>query len=134
MTAPTPMQLEVLRVIRNHVADRGYPPTVREIGEELRLTSPSTVLAHLRGLERAGCITRDPAKPRAILVENEEPDTRPRWVDIARAIALANDLPDPSDEAIEWVLWERTPYPVGGFDDVIRGLVRFYASEEARRA
>ena len=44
----------------------GYPPTVREIGEQVGLASPSTVHAHLANLERAGLIKRDPTKPRAL--------------------------------------------------------------------
>jgi repressor LexA len=50
-----------------HYADRhGYPPTVREIGEEVGLASPSTVHAHLANLERAGYLKREPTKPRAL--------------------------------------------------------------------
>lgn len=61
-------QTEVLDLIRETTAARGYPPTVREIGEELGLRSPSTVHSHLSALERAGAISRDPSKPRAIAV------------------------------------------------------------------
>ena len=48
--------------------DRGYPPSVREIGEAVGLTSPSTVHAHLATLQRLGFLRRDPTKPRAIEV------------------------------------------------------------------
>ena len=48
--------------------ERGYPPSVREIGEAVGLTSPSTVHSHLLTLERAGYLRRDPSKPRAIEV------------------------------------------------------------------
>lgn len=61
-------QTQVLELIRETVAERGYPPTVREIGEELGLRSPSTVHSHLSALERAGAIRRDSTKPRAIAV------------------------------------------------------------------
>lgn len=61
-------QTQVLELIRETVAERGYPPTVREIGEELGLRSPSTVHSHLSALEKAGAIRRDSTKPRAIAV------------------------------------------------------------------
>jgi repressor LexA len=62
----TDRQQAVLDVIRQHAAEHGYPPTVREIGARLGLTSSSTVHAHLAALERAGVLQRDPTKPRAL--------------------------------------------------------------------
>lgn len=59
-------QLEVLRFIHERVEDKGYPPTVREIGEAVNLSSTSTVHGHLSRLEKKGWIQRDPTKPRAI--------------------------------------------------------------------
>ncbi|EST90595.1 transcriptional repressor LexA [Vagococcus lutrae] len=59
-------QLEILRYIYEEVEKRGYPPTVREIGEAVSLSSTSTVHGHLSRLEKKGLIQRDPAKPRAI--------------------------------------------------------------------
>jgi repressor LexA len=64
----TARQREVLEIIEQHVRDHGYPPSVREIGDVIGLTSPSTVHAHLGALERRGYIRRDPTKPRAIEV------------------------------------------------------------------
>ena len=61
-----PRQRQVLELIKREVATRGYPPSVREIGRHLGLSSPATVHSHLRALERAGHIRRDPTKPRAI--------------------------------------------------------------------
>jgi len=61
-------QREILQFVRSHLEDCGYPPTVREIGQAIGLTSPSTVHAHLAKLERAGLIRRDPTKPRALEV------------------------------------------------------------------
>ena len=61
-------QREVLELIRSKVAERGYPPSVREIGEVLGLSSPSTVHSHLSALVRSGYLRRDPSKPRAIEV------------------------------------------------------------------
>jgi repressor LexA len=66
----TDKQRAVLDVIRDHTADHGYPPTVREIGTALGLTSSSTVHSHLAALERAGELVRDPSKPRALKLAN----------------------------------------------------------------
>jgi repressor LexA len=65
-TALTARQQEIWQFLVMYVDDHGYPPTVREIGEEVGLASPSTVHAHLANLERVGLIKRDPSKPRAI--------------------------------------------------------------------
>lgn len=61
-------QLQVLSYIREMVAARGYPPSVREIGQAIGLSSPSTVHSHLSSLVKAGVLRRDPTKPRAIEV------------------------------------------------------------------
>ena len=63
----TARQQEIWQFLVLYVDDHGYPPTVREIGEEVGLASPSTVHAHLANLERVGLIRRDPTKPRAIV-------------------------------------------------------------------
>jgi len=62
----TPRQRQVLEFIDTEVRHRGYPPSVREIGEAVGLSSSSTVHAHLAALEDKGFIERDPTKPRAI--------------------------------------------------------------------
>lgn len=64
----TNRQSEILEFVNSHVASHGYPPTVREIGQAVGLTSPSTVHAHLARLETAGLIRRDATKPRALEV------------------------------------------------------------------
>lgn len=61
-------QIQVLAFIKEKVTERGYPPSVREIGEALGLSSPSTVHSHLSALVKAGLLRRDPSKPRAIEV------------------------------------------------------------------
>lgn len=61
-------QRQVLEFIRSTVTERGYPPSVREIGEAVGLSSPSTVHSHMSALVAAGAIRRDPSKPRAIEV------------------------------------------------------------------
>ena len=64
----TPRQQRILEFIRSTVQDRGYPPTVREIGEAVGLTSSSSVHAQLANLQRKGLLRKDAAKPRAIEV------------------------------------------------------------------
>jgi len=66
--ALTGKRREILEFIATHLRDRGYPPSVREIGEAVGLTSSSTVHAHLATLQRQGYLRRDPTKPRAIEV------------------------------------------------------------------
>jgi repressor LexA len=62
----TKRQKEIFDFIRRYASKHGYPPTVREIGKAVGLTSSSTVHAHLANLERIGLLKRDPTKPRAI--------------------------------------------------------------------
>jgi repressor LexA len=64
----TERQARVLAVIRESVAHRGYPPSVREIGEAVGLTSPSSVAHQLKALESKGYLRRDPNRPRAMEV------------------------------------------------------------------
>lgn len=64
----TDRQLRILDVIREAVEARGYPPSVREIGEAVGLTSPSSVAHQLRVLEQRGYLRRDPNRPRALEV------------------------------------------------------------------
>jgi len=65
--ATTEKQQRILDVIREFTAERGYPPSVREIGERVGLSSSSTVQSHLKTLERRGLLRRDPTKPRALV-------------------------------------------------------------------
>ena len=64
----TKRQQEIFDFIKKYSAKYGYPPTVRDIGKAIGLTSSSTVHAHLANLEKIGLLKRDPSKPRAIEV------------------------------------------------------------------
>jgi repressor LexA len=86
-TPLTARQQEIWQFLVTYVDGHGYPPTVREIGEEVGLASPSTVHAHLANLERVGLIKRDPSKPRAIEL------TGLRRVEAARAESDVPRLP-----------------------------------------
>ncbi len=66
----TPRQRRILEVIRDSVERRGYPPSVREIGEAVGLTSPSSVSYQLASLQKKGLLRRDPNRPRAVDVRS----------------------------------------------------------------
>jgi repressor LexA len=70
----TDRQRGILEMIHAHVAEHGYPPSVREIGDAVGLRSPSSVHAQLELLEKRGYLRRDPTKPRALEL-GRDPDT-----------------------------------------------------------
>lgn len=93
----TERQQQVLEYIRTTVEERGYPPSVREIGEAVGLSSPSSVHAQLNSLVAAGMIKKDPSKPRAIVVVDETPapaaqDRRMRDVPVLGRIAAGTPI------------------------------------------
>lgn len=105
----THRQQAVLAHIRRTVAERGYPPSVREICDAVGLSSPSTVHSHLTALEKAGFIRRDPTKPRAIEVldgTSRADDDRVRSVPLVGRIAAG--VPILAEENVDDVL----PLPV----------------------
>lgn len=67
----SPKQQEILDVIKNELLTKGYPPTVRELCDAVNLKSTSSIHAHLERLEKNGYIMRDPTKPRAIEILDE---------------------------------------------------------------
>ena len=75
--ATTDKQQRILEVIREFTLERGYPPSVREIGERVGLSSSSTVQSHLKTLERRGLLKRDPTKPRALVAARAEGELAP---------------------------------------------------------
>ena len=75
--ALTQRQQEVYELIRDKIVNRGYGPTVREIGEHFGINSPNGVMCHLKALEKKGLIRRSPNKSRAIeLTQNDADDIR----------------------------------------------------------
>ncbi|MGQ0849823.1 MAG: transcriptional repressor LexA [Actinomycetota bacterium] len=110
----TDRQTQVLNYIRETVTARGYPPSVREIGEAVGLSSPSTVHSHLSTLVRAGYLRRDATKPRAIVVlaPGGRKERSPRGRDSVRDVPLlgriAAGTPILASEEIEEVF----PLPV----------------------
>lgn len=70
--ALTMRQRKVLQVIRESIAERGYPPSVREIGEAVGLKSPSSVAYQLTALQRKGLLRKDANRPRAVDIRQAE--------------------------------------------------------------
>jgi len=93
----TERQQQVLDYIKQTVEGRGYPPSVREIGDAVGLSSPSSVHAQLNSLVAAGMIKKDPTKPRAIMITDESPapaagDRRTRDVPLLGRIAAGTPI------------------------------------------
>jgi repressor LexA len=86
----TTRQRRILDYIKQTVQSRGYPPTVREIGEAVGLTSSSSVHAQLANLERRGLLRRDPTKPRAMELQGSG---RRRAAAAAVAVPLLGRVP-----------------------------------------
>jgi repressor LexA len=91
-TGLTERQRTILEVIRASVTSRGYPPSIREIGDAVGLTSTSSVAHQLRTLERKGYLRRDPNRPRAVDVRGAD-DVTPI---VATDVAGSDALPEPT--------------------------------------
>jgi repressor LexA len=121
-------QQEIYDFVVRYAAKHGYPPTVREIGEEVGLASPSTVHAHLANLERAGLLRRDPTKPRALeIVGREQAAAAPPAPAVARdsrRLPLVGDIaaggPLLAEENIEDYLVVPEPLTAGGDEFLLR--------------
>ncbi|CAI6081293.1 transcriptional repressor LexA [Cohnella sp. JJ-181] len=85
-------QSAILEFIKNEVKDKGYPPSVREIGEAVGLASSSTVHGHLDRLEKKGLIRRDPTKPRAIEITDGEQDPVIQFAQSVRPVPLVGKV------------------------------------------
>lgn len=95
-------QQEILDYIKDEILKRGYPPAVREICEAVRLKSTSSVHAHLETLEKNGYIRRDPTKPRAIeICDDNFQMVRTEMVSIPVVGRVAAGTPILAEENIE---------------------------------
>ena len=91
----TERQRTILNVIRASVTTRGYPPSIREIGDAVGLTSTSSVAHQLRTLERKGYLRRDPNRPRAVDVRGSE-ETTSAAPGVLTEVAGSDTLPEPT--------------------------------------
>ena len=110
----TKRQQEIFDFVKKYVGEHGYPPTVRDIGKAIGLTSSSTVHAHLANLEKLGLLRRDPTKPRAIevLKDKAREVVAPAGLPVVGQVAAGQ--PVLADENIE----EYVPVPgIAGGDD-----------------
>ena len=92
-SALTPRQRTILDVIRASVSSRGYPPSIREIGDAVGLTSTSSVAHQLRTLEKKGYLRRDPNRPRAVDVRSAGDASKPP---VLTDVAGSDALPEPT--------------------------------------
>lgn len=90
--ALTRKRQQILACIAESLRERGYPPSVREIGEAVGLTSSSTVHAHLAVLQREGYLRRDPTKPRAIEVRYDPSTKAAMAARPTRTVPLVGDV------------------------------------------
>src|SRR5215212_2963789 len=108
----TERQRGILNFIEAETRDRGYPPSVREIGEAVGLTSTSTVHAHLATLQRLGYLRRDPTKPRAIEVRYDPGSGASGERRPARHVPLIGDVAAGTDVLAQENVEELLPLPV----------------------
>ncbi len=111
-TKITARQREILDFIEIQMRTRGYPPSVREIGEAVGLTSPSTVHSHLNTLERLGHLRRDPTKPRAIEVRWDPNSGAVMERRPVRHVPLVGDVAAGTDVLAEENVEELFPLPM----------------------
>jgi repressor LexA len=83
---------QILTFIADSQRDRGYPPSVREIGEKVGLASSATVHTHLAVLQREGYLSRDPSKPRAIQVHYDPASTMSMATSAVQNVPLIGDV------------------------------------------
>ena len=90
----TKRQQEIFEFIKRYTVEKGYPPTVRDIGQAIGLTSSSTVHAHLSNLERLGMLRRDPTKPRAmeVLVDKAKRAIAPAGLPLVGRVAAGSPI------------------------------------------
>jgi repressor LexA len=89
----TKRQQEIFDFIKRYSARHGYPPTVRDIGKAIGLTSSSTVHAHLANLEKLGLLRRDPTKPRAMeILEKAKKAVLPSGLPLVGRVAAGSPL------------------------------------------
>jgi len=110
-TSLTKRQQQILDVIEAAMRERGYPPSVREIGEAVGLTSPSTVHSHLASLQRMGFLHRDPTKPRAIEVRYDPNSGAAMERRPVRHVPLVGDIAAGTDVLAQENVEEIYPLP-----------------------
>ena len=129
----TERQKEILDFIEAQMRERGYPPSVREIGEAVGLTSPSTVHSHLATLQRYGFLHRDPTKPRALEVRYDPTSGAAVERRPVRHVPLVGDVAADTDVLAQENVEETIPVPadLAGEGDLFMLRVRGDSMVEA---
>jgi repressor LexA len=120
----TERQHQIYDFVVRYAEGRGYPPTVREIGQAVGLASPSTVHAHLANLERAGYLRRDPTKPRALELVGHEAERGAAGREAAPLLPLVGEIaaggPLLAEQNIEDYVAVPEPLSRGGDEFLLR--------------
>ncbi len=126
-------QRQILAFIEAQTIERGFPPSVREIGEAVGLTSPSTVHSHLKTLSDRGYLRRDPTKPRAIEVTWDPNSGAPMERRPVRHVPLVGDVAAGTDVLAQENVEELFPVPTDftGDGDLFMLRVRGHSMIEA---
>lgn len=116
-------QQRILAFIEQEIAQRGYPPSVREIGNAVGLKSTSTVHGHLRRLEARGLLRRDAMKPRAMEVKGGD---RPQGKDGMRLIPLVGNVAAGSPILAEEYVEDQIPLPEAMAGDGVHFILKVH--------
>lgn len=133
----TQRQRAIFRFIARFLKKNGYPPTVRDIGKGVGLSSSSTVHFHLNSLEEMGFIKRDPSKPRAlkILLEEDKEEAKPEEKVETKELPAENagidtpseDKPEPGIMTAQIIPAQEPPVPVKTYDVMEYPLMKGYS-------
>lgn len=115
-------QQQILDFIVVEVKSKGYPPSVREIGAAVGLSSSSTVHSHLLALEKKGLIKRDPSKPRALLLidRKAEPDDNSVAVPLLGQVAAGQPILA-TENIVDNICWSKNLSSIPSFALSVKG-------------
>src|SRR5437660_12250260 len=88
----TDRQKQIYDFIRKHIDDKGYPPTVRDIGDSFKIKSPNGVMCHLKALEKKGLITRKGFRARAIMLSDHKPSKGRQGIPMLGRVAAGTPI------------------------------------------
>ncbi len=109
LDALTSRQREIYQFIREKIQVRGFPPTVREIGDEFEIKSPNGVMCHLKALQKKGLIHRDQRMSRAIQLLDEPAPGRPAALALKGRIAAGQPIEAiPQEDELGFEEWQDT--------------------------
>ena len=125
----TDQQRKVLVFVEDHVRDRGYPPTLREIGEALGLANVNAVRGHIEALDRKGYITREPDKARSIRIVHSPSPLSILKRKLHEVLRTDEGVHHQIIYGMAWTTWRRTPYFEGPAREWLEEALRREAGE-----